>query len=185
MILPRGLFTFALSLIHPGIRMPEPQFRIDVDPPLETTTQTFAALTADLFGGDTMTAATTGKPKDMKAPCIQSESRKTGLHRTGRASLTPSWPFRQEPGVVFAWIDAEKAEFPITKLCQYLQAVSPSGFYAARGRPESARTQTDLRLRVLVRASFDESHQRYGSPRIHEDLMMGRKRQYSTSRGSV
>ena len=47
--------------------------------------------------------------------------------------------FRQEPGVVFAWIDAEKAEFPITKLCQYLQ-VSPSGFYAARGRPESART---------------------------------------------
>ena len=78
--------------------------------------------------------------------------------------------FRQEPGVVFAWIDAEKAEFPITKLCQYLQ-VSPSGFYAACGRPESARTQTDRRLRVLVRASFDESHQRYGSPRIHEDLI--------------
>ena len=71
---------------------------------------------------------------------------------------------------MFAWIDAEKAEFPITKLCQYLQ-VSPSGFYAARGRPESARTQTDRRLRVLVRASFDESHQRYGSPRIHEDLI--------------
>ena len=43
---------------------------------------------------------------------------------------------------MFAWIDAEKAEFPITKLCQYLQ-VSPSGFYAARGRPESSRTQTD------------------------------------------
>ena len=54
---------------------------------------------------------------------------------------------------MFAWIDAEKAEFPITKLCQYLQ-VSPSGFYAARGRPESARTQTDRRLCVLVRASF-------------------------------
>ena len=36
---------------------------------------------------------------------------------------------------------------------------------------ESARTQTDRRLRVLVRASFDESHQRYGSPRIHEDLI--------------
>ena len=71
---------------------------------------------------------------------------------------------------MFAWIDAEKAEFPITKLCQYLQ-VSPSGFYASRGRPESAHTQTDRRLRVLVRASFDESRQRYGSPRIHEDLI--------------
>ena len=38
-------------------------------------------------------------------------------------------------------------------------------------RPESAHAQTDRRLRVLVRASFDESRQRYGSPRIHEDLL--------------
>jgi transposase InsO family protein len=49
--------------------------------------------------------------------------------------------------------------------------VSPSGFYASRGRPESAHAQADRRLRVLVRASFDESRQRYGSPRIHEDLI--------------
>jgi hypothetical protein len=47
------------------------------------------------------------------------------------------------------WIDAEKAEFPITKLCRYLQ-VSASGFYAARARPESAHVQTDRRLRVLT-----------------------------------
>jgi transposase InsO family protein len=71
---------------------------------------------------------------------------------------------------VFAWIEAEKAEFPIAKLCRYLQ-VSASGFYAARDRPESAHAQTDRRLRVLVRVSFDESRQRYGSPRIHEDLL--------------
>jgi transposase InsO family protein len=70
---------------------------------------------------------------------------------------------------VFAWIDAEKAEFPIAKLCACLR-VSPSGFYASRARPESAHTQTDRRLRVLVRASFDASRQRYGSPRIHKDL---------------
>lgn len=49
--------------------------------------------------------------------------------------------------------------------------MSPSGFYASRGRPESTHAQTDRRLRVLVRASFDESRQRYGSPRIHEDLI--------------
>ena len=81
---------------------------------------------------------------------------------------------------MFAWIDAEKAEFPITKLCQYLQ-VSPSGFYAAHSRPESTHAITDRRLKVLVRASFDASKHRYGSPRIHEDLIeqherVGRKR---------
>ena len=37
-------------------------------------------------------------------------------------------------------------------MCQYLQ-VSPSGFYAARGRPESARhIRLDRRLQRLVRA---------------------------------
>jgi hypothetical protein len=51
---------------------------------------------------------------------------------------------------VFAWIDAEKAEFPIAKLCQHLH-VSPSGFYASRRRPESVHAQTDRRLRVLHR----------------------------------
>jgi putative transposase len=63
-----------------------------------------------------------------------------------------------------------EARVPVAKLCQYLQ-VSPSGFYASRRRPESAHTQADRRLRVLVRASFDESRQRYGSPRIHDDLI--------------
>jgi putative transposase len=49
--------------------------------------------------------------------------------------------------------------------------VSPSGFYASRGRPKSTHAQTDRRLRVLVRASFDQSGQRYDSPRNHEDLI--------------
>ena len=72
--------------------------------------------------------------------------------------------------MTFAWIAAEKAEFPIATLCQVLQ-VSPSGFYASRGRPESTHAQTDRRLRLMIQASFDESRQRYGSPRIHEDLI--------------
>ncbi|HEV8701837.1 MAG TPA: IS3 family transposase, partial [Candidatus Polarisedimenticolia bacterium] len=48
--------------------------------------------------------------------------------------------------------------------------VSPSGFYASRRRPESTHTRDDRRLRVLVRASFDESRRRYGSPRVYRDL---------------
>jgi putative transposase len=48
--------------------------------------------------------------------------------------------------------------------------VSRSGFYAWRDRPESSRVQRDRQLRVLVRASFEASRQRYGSPRVWEDL---------------
>jgi putative transposase len=72
--------------------------------------------------------------------------------------------------VKFAWIQAEKAHYPVRKLCRWL-AVTPSGFYAWRQRPESARATRDRMLTVLVRASFDASHERYGSPRIHEDLL--------------
>jgi transposase InsO family protein len=72
--------------------------------------------------------------------------------------------------VKFAWIQTEKATYPVTKLCRWLE-VTPSGFYAWRARPESAHARDDRRLKVLVHASFDASKQRYGSPRIHEDLI--------------
>jgi transposase InsO family protein len=69
----------------------------------------------------------------------------------------------------FAFIAVEKASHTITILCRCLQ-VTPSGYYAWRRRPESQRTRDDRRLTVLVRASFEASRQRYGSPRIHADL---------------
>jgi len=72
--------------------------------------------------------------------------------------------------VKFAWIAAEKASFKISELCRAL-AVSPSGYYAWCRRPESARAQRDRQLKVLVRASFAASKQRYGSPRTYEDLL--------------
>ncbi len=70
----------------------------------------------------------------------------------------------------FAWIQAEKATYPLTKLCRWLD-VTRSGFYAWRARPESTHAREDRRLTVLVRASFEASKQRYGSPRVHEDLL--------------
>lgn len=48
--------------------------------------------------------------------------------------------------------------------------VAPSGYYAWSVRPESPRAARDRHLTVLVRSSFASSKQRYGSPRIHEDL---------------
>jgi transposase InsO family protein len=69
----------------------------------------------------------------------------------------------------FQFIATEKAHHSLSLLCRCLR-VTRSGFYAWRRRPESARRRGDRRLKVLVRASFDASHQRYGSPRIHRDL---------------
>ena len=69
----------------------------------------------------------------------------------------------------FAWIAAEKASFRVRELCRALD-VSPSGYYAWCTRPESAHAHRDRQLTVLVRASFDASRGRYGSPRILKDL---------------
>ena len=81
----------------------------------------------------------------------------------------------------FQFIATEKAHHSLSLLCRCLR-VTRSGFYAWRRRPESARQRGDGRLKVLIRASFDARHQRYGSPWIHRDLRedhaerVGRKR---------
>jgi putative transposase len=72
--------------------------------------------------------------------------------------------------VRFRFITAEKAHHAISLLCRCLR-VRRSGFYAWQGRPESAHAVQDRRLRLLVHTSFEESRQRYGSPRIHRDLL--------------
>ena len=59
---------------------------------------------------------------------------------------------------------------PVATLCRILR-ISRSGYYAWLGRPESAHARHDRQLRVRVRASFDASRQRYGSPRVWEDLV--------------
>ena len=70
----------------------------------------------------------------------------------------------------FTFIAAQKAEHTVSILCRCLR-VTRSGFYAWQRRPESTHARDDRRLKVLVRASFEESQQRSGSPRVHEDLL--------------
>jgi transposase InsO family protein len=69
----------------------------------------------------------------------------------------------------FAFIDAEKAMFPIVKMCVWLD-VSTSGFYEWRGRPASATVQRRQRLTALIRAIFEESDSTYGYRRVHAAL---------------
>jgi transposase InsO family protein len=72
--------------------------------------------------------------------------------------------------VRFGFIAAEKATFPVRVLCRMLQ-VSRAGFYAWQGRPPAPRAQADERLGLEIAAIYAESQRRYGSPRIHAELV--------------
>ncbi len=48
--------------------------------------------------------------------------------------------------------------------------VSRAGYYAAVGRPPSAREVEDRRLAILIRESHERGRRFYGSPRVHLDL---------------
>jgi putative transposase len=69
----------------------------------------------------------------------------------------------------FAFIQAEKAVFPVTVLCRVLE-VSRAGFYATQSRPLSARAREDDHLAVQIAAIHRASRRRYGSPRVHAEL---------------
>ena len=75
----------------------------------------------------------------------------------------------------FRFIAAEKAHYSLTLLCRCLR-VTRSGFYAWQDRPESARARRDRQLKGLVHASFAASQQRYGSRRVHRDLLAQQER---------
>jgi putative transposase len=70
---------------------------------------------------------------------------------------------------VFAFIEAEKANHAITRMCRVL-GVSPSGYYAWVNRPPSARAVSDAALGAQIRAIHARSRGTYGAPRIHAEL---------------
>ena len=69
----------------------------------------------------------------------------------------------------YEFIDAEKANYPIVKMCTWL-GVSKSGFYEWQGRPTSATAQRRDYLKILIRKHFELSHQTYGYRRLHAAL---------------
>ncbi len=80
----------------------------------------------------------------------------------------------------FAFIDREKALYPVSLLCSLLK-VSRSGFYAWARRPPSKRAVADAVLTEQIAGFHEASRRTYGAPRIHLDLAeagihVGRKR---------
>jgi transposase InsO family protein len=74
--------------------------------------------------------------------------------------------------VRFAFIDAQKARYPVTKLCKILD-VSESGYHAWRRREPSKRAAENARITAHIKASFKKSRETYGSPRLTDELRDG------------
>ena len=81
----------------------------------------------------------------------------------------------------FVFIEAEKANFPVSFMCSRL-GVSRAGYYAWRCRRPSERDQADARLLGTIRLIHQQFRGPYGAPRIHaelrfdHDVRCGRKR---------
>ena len=74
----------------------------------------------------------------------------------------------------------EGGSYAVALMCRVLD-VSRSGYYASRGRGESARVVKDHELALAIRAAHERSRGSYGSPRVHQELRAngvrcGRKR---------
>ena len=72
--------------------------------------------------------------------------------------------------MAFRFIDQHKGQWPVRRPCEALEA-SPAGYYAWRRRPRSARQQRQDALLVEIRAIHAEVKARYGSPRMHAELV--------------
>jgi len=70
----------------------------------------------------------------------------------------------------FELIDAQKANFPIVKMCEWAD-VSTSGYYEWQNRPASATAIRREHLKTLVTAIFEHSDQTYGYRRVHAQLV--------------
>jgi transposase InsO family protein len=70
----------------------------------------------------------------------------------------------------FRFIEQEKAAYPVAVMCRVL-AVTRSGYYAWRQRPESTRALRNRALHEEIRLAHTASRGTYGSPRIHRQLV--------------
>ena len=89
---------------------------------------------------------------------------------------------------VFRFVEREKASYPVATMCRVL-GVSPSGFWAWRGRAPSARAVADAKLSGTIKEIHKLSRGTYGVPRVHAELAAtgtpcGRKRVARLMRGA-
>ena len=70
----------------------------------------------------------------------------------------------------YRFIDTHKKTWPVRLMSRVLD-VSTSGYYEWRQRPESKQNQSNRALDSQIREVYDEHKQRYGVPRITDELL--------------
>ena len=70
----------------------------------------------------------------------------------------------------YDFVERHRGRWPVRTMCRVL-AVSPGGYYDWRGRPKSDRAQKCEALVVAIEAVHSEVKARYGSPRVHAELV--------------
>jgi putative transposase len=70
----------------------------------------------------------------------------------------------------FQFIDDNRGRWPTRLMCRVLD-VSPGGYYQWRRRPPSARQERGEALVAEIKAIHQEVKARYGSPRVHAELV--------------
>jgi putative transposase len=70
----------------------------------------------------------------------------------------------------YDFVERHRGRWPVRTMCRVL-AVSPGGDYDWRGRPKSVRAQKCEALVVAIEAIHSEVKARYGSPRVHAELV--------------
>lgn len=72
--------------------------------------------------------------------------------------------------MIFAWIEEHRNQWPITVLCRVLE-ISRSGYYAWPSREPSDAQVRREELTAEVKEIHAEVKARYGSPRVHAELV--------------
>ena len=79
---------------------------------------------------------------------------------------------------------AHQAVHATATMCRVL-GVSPSGYYAWRKRPLSARARADVELTAHIDTIHRASRGTYGAPRVHAEARRPRPPRWTQARGSA